>query len=382
VGEVAEDPYAFLEGIPLPAVMVDAGGTLRGWNSRFSCLTGGLQGEGARAGGFGFVEEGDRERLASFVMGLVGGRSSALGTSLLRKGGGGIQVMSFWCLSEIPVSTSPKYLGLFLETGAGDPPVLPGAGSGGDPVPAGTSPHSETTRAGTTVPVQLDPVSRDRIIHTIIFHDAKNRLAALHGYASLLRESLAGSAFLAYLDKLEEIASDIERDLGVAAIFSHLGLIALRWQNLREVIGKSASRESQLRIFMDELPGSLWCCADPLFPRVFSNLFENARRHGERVTTIRIGAKEADTGLVISIEDDGIGIPQDQKERIFEIGFGRHTGYGLYLAREILSIAGFSIRETGDPGKGARFDIHIPRGRYMLRESCPKEPDSVRIPAM
>ena len=376
MGEVPEALYGFLEDIPLPAVMVDAGGTLRGWNSRFSGLTGGGHREPAA---FGFVEEGERRRLASIVGELAGDRSAALSTSLLRKDGGKIPVESFWCLSGIPATPLPRYLGLFLETGGGDLPGLQGPGTGGDLPPAGALPSREAPAGGDPVRGRMDPAGRDKIIHTIIFHDAKNRLAALHGYASLLRENLAGSDFLAYLDKLEEIASDIERDLGVAAIFSHLGLIALRWQNLREVIGKSASRESQFRIFVDGLPESIWCCADPLFPRVFSNLFENARRHGERVTTVRIGAREEETGLVISVEDDGIGIPRDQKERIFEIGFGRHTGYGLYLAREILAIAGFSIRETGDPGRGARFDIHIPRGRYMLRPT--NEPDTVRIPA-
>ena len=376
MGEVPEALYGFLEDIPLPAVMVDAGGSLRGWNSRFSGLTGGVPGEPAA---FGFVDEEGRQRLASIVGELAGDRSAALSTSLLREDGGKIPVESFWCLSGIPASPLPRYLGLFLETGGGDLPGSRGAGTGGDLPPAAPPPSHRVAPGGDPLRSLMDPASRDKIIHTIIFHDAKNRLAALHGYASLLRESLAGSAFLAYIDKLEEIASDIERDLGVAAIFSHLGLIALRWQNLREVIGRSASRESQLRIFMDGLPGSLWCCADPLFPRVFSNLFENARRHGERVTTIRIAAREEEAGLVISVEDDGIGIPPDQKERIFEIGFGRHTGYGLYLAREILAITGFSIRETGDPGKGARFDIHIPRGRYLLRPT--NEPDPVRIPA-
>jgi len=230
-------------------------------------------------------------------------------------------------------------------------------------------------------PAPIDPCRWNQVIHTIIFHDAKNRLSAHHGYADLLRESLAGSGFLSYIDKLEEIATDIEHDLGVASMFSHVGLIAPRWQNVRDVVLRSASREPGGKIFTDDLPGSLWCMADPLFPRVFSNLFENARRHGERVTTIRIRAKETEEGLVISVEDDGVGIPADQKERIFEHGFGSHTGYGLYLAREILTIAGFSIRETGDPGMGARFDIQIPRGRYVHRVSCPEEPGPVRMPA-
>jgi signal transduction histidine kinase len=63
-------------------------------------------------------------------------------------------------------------------------------------------------------------------------------------------------------------------------------------------------------------------------------------------------------------EDNGVGVPEEEKEKIFQREFGKHTGYGLFLAREILGITGFFIRETGIPGKGARFEILIPEGSF------------------
>jgi hypothetical protein len=382
VAEVPEGSSGFLERIPLPAVMLDAGGVVVGHNSRFLGLTGGgttLAGDGV---GFSFLDPSEREMAGSLLRGMADNGSVTLRASLMGKDGERIRVLGFWSLMGTEGNGPGRYIGLFIEVPEGERPDAPAGVSRADPASRGSPGTGEALSQGDPVPVQIDPGRREQIIHTIIFHDAKNRLAALHGYASLLRESLAGSGFLTYVDKLDEIATEIERDLGVASMFSHLGFIAPRWQNLREIIGKSASRETGGRVSLDGLPGSLWCLADPLFPRVFLNLFENARRHGERVTAIRIRATEEESGLVISVEDDGIGVPADQKERIFELGFGRHTGYGLYLAREILSIAGFSIRETGEPGKGARFDIHIPRGRYMVRPSCPEEPDKVWIPAL
>jgi hypothetical protein len=380
VDEVQEDASVFLEALPLPAVILDTGGSVTGLNSRFSGLLGAVKEELAGSRGLSFIDPSDRERVASHLRTMGRDSRVTLPASLLKKNGEGIRVESFWSLPDPAASPSPRYLGLFTEVPAGGRPALPMAGSRLDGLCAafhgngGTSPDD---------PVQgrIDWDRRNQIIHTIIFHDAKNRLAALHGYADLLRQNLAGPGFLAHIEKLEEIASEIERDLGMASIFSHLGLIEPRWQNLREVIGRSGSREPPGRVRTDELPGSLWCLADPLFPRVFSNLFENARKHGEKVTTIRIRVREAEDGLIISVEDDGVGVPADQKELIFELGFGRHTGYGLYLAREVLSVAGLSIRETGNPGKGARFDIHIPRGRYLHRPTCPEEPGPVRIPA-
>jgi hypothetical protein len=361
-------------------VVLDAGGAIVSANSRFSGLLGYPPGELGGADGFGLVDPVDRGLVRSLVQQMRDDGGLALTAWMLKKDGSRVRSQSFWSVSRIDASLPPLSIGLFVEVPAEDQPALPQVRSPG--VSQNNGPREGlVTRSSDPAPGPIDPCRRNQIIHTIIFHDAKNRLAALHGYAELLRESLSGSGFLSYIDKLDEIAAEIERDLGVAAMFSHIGLIAPQWQNIRDVVLRSVSREQGGRIFMDNLPGSLWCLADPLFPRVFSNLFENARRHGEKVSAIRIGAKEAPEGLVISVEDDGVGIPADQKERIFEHGFGRHTGYGLYLTREVLSIAGFSIHETGDPGKGARFDIHIPRGRYVHRQSCPEEPDPIRIPA-
>ena len=72
---------------------------------------------------------------------------------------------------------------------------------------------------------------------------------------------------------------------------------------------------------------------------------------------------------MIIIEDDGIGITRKDKSRIFDRGVGQNTGLGLFLVREILSITGITIVETGEPGKGARFEIRVPRGRYAF-EYC------------
>lgn len=49
---------------------------------------------------------------------------------------------------------------------------------------------------------------------------------------------------------------------------------------------------------------------------------------------------------------------------IFNLGFGKNTGFGLAISREILDITGITIRETGEPGKGARFEIIVPNGEY------------------
>jgi signal transduction histidine kinase len=82
------------------------------------------------------------------------------------------------------------------------------------------------------------------------------------------------------------------------------------------------------------------------------------------VSAITVRCRPDPGGLAILVDDNGIGIPDDHKELIFEKGYGKHTGFGLFLAREILAITGISLRETGVSGQGARFEMIVPNGLY------------------
>jgi signal transduction histidine kinase len=48
------------------------------------------------------------------------------------------------------------------------------------------------------------------------------------------------------------------------------------------------------------------------------------------------------------------------KKQLFNKGFGKGTGYGLYLIKRTCDIYGWTVKETGEPGKGARFEFNLP----------------------
>jgi signal transduction histidine kinase len=106
--------------------------------------------------------------------------------------------------------------------------------------------------------------------------------------------------------------------------------------------------------------------ADPMLEKVFSNLLDNSIRHGEHVTEIRVSTQKSGDDVVVVWEDNGIGVAAHEKERIFERGFGKNTGLGMFLIREILSLTAITIKETGAPGKGARFEIVVPKEAYRF----------------
>ena len=146
-----------------------------------------------------------------------------------------------------------------------------------------------------------------------------------------------------------------------------LGIRSPVWQRVSDIT-RSASLQLAADIITFEIPDdTLEIYADLLLSKVFYNLFDNARQHGA-VTRISISAYPAGTGFAIVVADNWIGIPPEDKTRIFERSFGKNTGLGLFLSREILSITGISIRETGIPGKGARFEITVPEGTFRFGE--------------
>jgi len=59
-----------------------------------------------------------------------------------------------------------------------------------------------------------------------------------------------------------------------------------------------------------------------------------------------------------------VGIRAEDKKRLFEKGFGKNTGLGLFLMREILAITGITITEKGESGKGVRFEMIVPAGTW------------------
>jgi PAS domain S-box-containing protein len=203
------------------------------------------------------------------------------------------------------------------------------------------------------------------LLSDITHHDILNTLTALSAYQELAMES-SDPLVLPYLAKQQGLTQQIHRLIEFARFYQKLGVATPVWQDLHEILTRLVQQLDTRGIpaIYDLLGVEVY--ADPLLERAFSNLIENAVRHGERVTCIHLGYNENPSGLTVTCEDDGTGIPPSDKEHIFTKGFGRQSGLGLFLVSEILNITGLSICETGEYGRGARFEIHIPPGNYRI----------------
>ena len=198
------------------------------------------------------------------------------------------------------------------------------------------------------------------LLSSITRHDIKNKVLIIQGFLHFGRKIKVIEEIDPFFDKIHDATKAIESQIDFTKDYQDLGVNSPVWLNLSDLI-KSVGNSA---IDMFDESGNLEIFADPLFEKVLYNLVDNSMRHGETVNRIDVSVITENEGIRIIWKDNGVGVPQDQKEKIFERGFGKNTGLGLFLIREILAITGMTIEETGEPGKGARFEIMVQNGKW------------------
>ncbi|MCK9580095.1 MAG: PAS domain S-box protein [Methanoregula sp.] len=204
------------------------------------------------------------------------------------------------------------------------------------------------------------------LLTSITRHDIINQINSLQGYIAILKKNIGSQENASMLNIINTIAGTILRQIVFTRDYQNVGAEPPQWIPVAPTLEGLLQTIDRGSVEIMVNTGGLEIYADPLIEKVFFNLIDNSLRHGEHVTRITVTYTEDDEGLSIICEDDGIGIPEEEKDRIFSRGFGKNTGYGLFLIREILSITGFTISENGIPDRGARFVIRIAKKSYRF----------------
>ena len=209
------------------------------------------------------------------------------------------------------------------------------------------------------------------LLSNITRHDILNKVSVLLGTLAHAKLKSQDPTMAGYIVKLESAAMAIKEQIEFTRVYQDLGSHEPQWHNLHQVISRLQVPPT-LSMHAD-LP-HVEIFADPILKKVFYNLLDNVVRHGQKARSITVSAREVPEGLVIFWEDDGIGIPANEKEKIFSQEYGKHTGLGLFLAAEICSVTGILLKETGEPGTGARFEMLVPPGSYRFTSGRKKNP--------
>lgn len=206
------------------------------------------------------------------------------------------------------------------------------------------------------------------LLNQITRHDISNRVFAMLATIDLAVDRTEDDGCKETLERLDQVCRSIQNQIAFTKDYQEIGAKAPSWHRVAPIIARAAGQLDVSGIEIENLFGDTEIFADAMIHKVFYNLIDNALTHGEHVTKIRFSAEKTPEGLLLVCEDNGVGIPTQDKTQIFEREFGRDSGLGLFLVREILSITGIDIRETGDYSRGARFEMLVREGSWRQPE--------------
>ena len=210
--------------------------------------------------------------------------------------------------------------------------------------------------------------SQLNLLNSITRHDILNKVMVINGYSEILREELAGEDLLNMLTNIYQAGIDVKNLIEFTKEYQDLGVAQPKWQSIYHIMNKQVIKSISSGITLILPDTQLEIYADPMLEKVLYNLVENSKRHGGIVNQVFLSFNQiGDEGLLMYM-DNGLGIAESEKELIFKKGHGKNTGLGLFIIREILSITGLSIRECGVQGKGVKFEIRVPAGKYRINQ--------------
>jgi PAS domain S-box-containing protein len=202
-----------------------------------------------------------------------------------------------------------------------------------------------------------------QVVESLTRHDIRNKLSVLNGRVFLLKKRIGNNQkAITHLKEIESVSQQMLRILEFEKCYVQVGSEELRNVDVERYLSEAASLFSDLKgaTLTNECQG-LTVLADSLFRQLFYNLIDNTLKYGRKVSVIRVHYEDEAKQLKLVYEDDGVGIPHDEKKYLFHEGYGKGTGYGLYLIKRICEAYGWTIQETGQQGKGVQFTMTIPK---------------------
>jgi PAS domain S-box-containing protein len=210
------------------------------------------------------------------------------------------------------------------------------------------------------------------VVGKLTRHDLRNKLAAVKGYVYILSKRIGKNPEMqSYIEEINSSIDLTERLLKFTNIYEQIGSDQLTTVNIESCFNKSANLFSELKnLKVENKCQELEVTADAQLEQLFYNMIDNSLKHDQKVSRICLRCEKVANSVTIIYEDDGVGIPEENKPKLFSEGFstGQGTGYGLSLMRRILQVYGWTIKEEGMPGKGVKFMIHIPNNEKICEK--------------
>ncbi len=192
---------------------------------------------------------------------------------------------------------------------------------------------------------------------SVISHDLRNPLNVATGRLELLKveyDSPHIPPIQRALDRMESLIEDVLVLAQQGKVVSETGPVSLS-RVVKSAWAMVSTETADLHLD-DSL--AVVDADDGRLCELFENLFRNALEHGRSDVTVTVGPLEDEEGFFV--DDDGSGIPADERDKVFEHGYSTTdggTGFGLAIVQSITEAHGWKIGAVESNTGGARFEI-------------------------
>ena len=215
-----------------------------------------------------------------------------------------------------------------------------------------------------------------------VSHELRTPLTLIRGFVETLKEGaiadpVKGPEFVDVIDKhSRQLAHLVEDLLDLSRLESPQGFIRRVRVDIAAVLARvvdlqsAGARRKAQSLSLDLEPGLPAVAGDPAYlERAVANLVDNAVKYTPERGSIRVRARRTATGIEIEVEDDGIGIPEQDLPRIWErfyrVDKSRSrdmggTGLGLAIVKHVVQSHGGTIDARSQPGRGSLFRVRLP----------------------
>lgn len=204
------------------------------------------------------------------------------------------------------------------------------------------------------------------IIESAGLDEIDNLVSVIDFYNELAMDASRDDIARDYMREVAEKCAAMRKRIRFAKTYGLIGETEIGWCSLDSVLECASTEFVDGTVTLDGRAAGVQILADDLFPHAVRAILENVPDIGTGSDRLRLSCHEAEDDLVLTIEHSGSGVPDGVKAHLFDLcrPYRRSDGFGLFLAREILTRLGMSLRECGEAGKGTRFEVRVPAGRH------------------
>ncbi|RYG51954.1 MAG: PAS domain S-box protein, partial [Chitinophagaceae bacterium] len=220
----------------------------------------------------------------------------------------------------------------------------------------------------------------DRFVYSVS-HDLRSPLTSMQGLISLARGETQDTAMLEYLDMLESSSVKLDKFIMDILDYSRNSRMETQTQpvNLHGLVSDVLSHfrsqaQSRVRVETENIGDPIIQSDRTRLTMILNNLVSNAVRYSDarsETPFVKVLTETNVSGFSITVIDNGIGIPVELQDRVFEMFFrgtkdSIGSGLGLYIVKEAVEKLHGTISLDSSPGKGTVFHINIPNVKVPI----------------